>query len=96
MAELPLSGRLVAGVGVAFAAAAGVHAWVARRSPRASALVRELPAPYLGLTYALFRVLPPLAFARLALEEPAMWVVAGAAALSALVDSWHSVRYRYE
>jgi len=78
-------------------AAAALYGWRARRGPgEASALVRELPGTYLGLTFALFRAMPLVLLVRLALAEPPMWIVAGVAGLVLLIESWHSFRYRYE
>ena len=61
---------------------------------KATSLVRELPWPYLGLTYAVFRILPLILFARLALAEPTMWLLTGVVGLSLLLESQHSARYR--
>ena len=67
-----------------------------RRSAHESVLMDELPSYYLGLTYALFRIMPPILFARLALLEPGMWLIFGVSTFSLLVESWHSLKYRLE
>jgi len=86
-----------AAAGGGAAVAAGLYAWVVRRrGARSSALVATLPCHYLGLTYGLFHIVPPVLLARLAVREPAVWWLAGAAALWAVIGSWHAVRYRYE
>ena len=69
---------------------------VRRRPDRASALLRELPPTYLGLTYAVLRILPLVLLARLAVEEATMWSVFGIVALLLAMESWHVFRYRYE
>jgi 4-hydroxybenzoate polyprenyltransferase len=78
------------------AVAAGAYARVAhRRTASPSALLAELPPWYLGLSFAFFRVLPLALLARLAVEEPRLWLPTGLAAATVLLESWHSVRYRY-
>jgi 4-hydroxybenzoate polyprenyltransferase len=72
---------------VAFARLAG------RGGELHSPLVGELPGFYLGLTFAVFRILPPLLFARLAGSEPLMWIPGGMAALSAALESAYLARY---
>lgn len=96
-AELPPSEWIVVAVGAVAAAAVAGYAWLARRrgGRRASDLVRELPPYYLGLTYASFRLVPLLILVRLALAEPALWAAAAAVALSVLIESAYSIRYRY-
>jgi 4-hydroxybenzoate polyprenyltransferase len=90
---LPVWATLVAG---ALAAAAGVYARLARRkADRATALVRELPAHYLALTYTVFRILPPILLALLALREPTLWVIAAIPAVFLVGDSLKFIRYRY-
>jgi 4-hydroxybenzoate polyprenyltransferase len=93
---LPPAGKGVVGVGVGVAIAAAVNAQISMRRPEgASDLVRELPSHYLGLTFAVWWVLPPLLLGRLAIGQPTLWPVAGMAALSTLSTTVQSVRYRY-
>ncbi len=87
----------IGGTGVVAALAVAAYAGRVRRRPDgASALLRELPPTYLGLTYAVFRILPLVLLARLAVEESTMWSVFGVVALLLAVESWHVFRYRYE
>ena len=90
-------GLAPAAAGGGAAVTAGLYAWIARRrGARPPALVATLPCHYLGLTYGLFHIVPPVLLARLAVHEPALWWPAGAAALWAVIGSWHALRYRYE
>jgi hypothetical protein len=90
-------GAIAAAAAGATAVAAGLYASGARsRSQDGSALVRELPSAYLGMTYALFWIAPPLLLVRLSLLEPAIWTLAGMALLSTILSSAHSVRYQYD
>ncbi len=89
-------GRLVAVAAAVVAAAASAYAWRARRSGgTASALLRELPPLYLGLSYAAFRALPLLLLASVAVERPGLWVAAALAALTIAGESAHAFRYEY-
>ena len=91
------AGGAAVGLAGAVALAAALYASVARRRPGASsALVRALPPAYLGLTYGGFWVLPLPLLALFALREPAGWVLAAAAALSALLATANTLRYRYD
>ena len=65
-----------------------------RRRDEATELVRNLPWPYLTLTYVAFRALPIVLLARLTLQAPAMWTVACVATALVLIESWQSFRYR--
>lgn len=95
-AELPTSGVVVVAASGGVAALAAAYRWLARRrTSLASALVCELPGHYLGLTFAVFRILPLLLLARLAIEEPTLWVPAVVAGALMLIESWRSARYRY-
>ena len=94
--ELADWGLAIAAAGLGVAVAAALAARSRRGAGKASALVRELPCHYLGLTYAAFRIVPLLLLVRLAVEEPTMWATAAAAALWCLVESWQAVAYRYE
>ena len=94
-ARLQTAALPVMGIGVASALAAGLHARAGRASGQGSSLVLEVPWHYLGLTFALFRLLPPVLLARLALAEPTLWIPAGAAALTSLLESRLVLKYRY-
>jgi len=75
------------------------RAYVARAnrndSPTASVLARELPWYYLGLTYLLFCVLPPVLFLFSARREPWLLVPMILSLSSLLGISKQSSRYRY-
>jgi hypothetical protein len=58
-------------------------------------LVQEIPSYYLGLTYGIFWVLPPLLMLRLALIEPNAWVLVAGAVFSSLMMTVHFIDYRY-
>jgi 4-hydroxybenzoate polyprenyltransferase len=93
-ARLPPWGIVVAAAGLLTVLAAGAYAGVMRRQPeRTSVLLKELPWPYLGLTYAVFRVAPLLLLARLAAQERTLWPLLAVAGLSLAVESWHASRY---
>ena len=57
---------------------------VSKKLKTSTALTELLPWPYLGLSYVLFYVIPPLLFLALAMSEPEMWVLAALSALSLL------------
>ena len=69
---------------------------VRARGEAASDLVRELPPIYLALTLALFRALPVLVFARLAVMEPSAWGPFAVVVILVGLDAWYAVGYRYE
>ena len=79
---------------VALAASAYAR-WARRGGERASALVSELPASYLGVSFAVLRVLPLALLGRVALAEPRVWVFFALAALVIAGESAHAFRYRY-
>ena len=83
-------------VGVSFAAAAAFAGLASKRSKMRTALVSELSWVYLGLTFAVFRVLPLVLLWTLALESKALWWALGAALVMLAAESWQSLRYRYE
>jgi len=94
MERLPPWGAIAAG---AVLAASGAYATFARRrAGRATALIGELPCHYLALTYTLFKAVPPVLFAGLALREPTLWALAATASLALAADSWSAARYRYQ
>ena len=95
--SLPAWRVAVTGIGGAAILAVGLYARAARTSARRSSpLLQELPWTYLGLTYAVFRALPLVLFARLTLLEPAMWVPFAMLALLLLLESRHALRYGHD
>ena len=93
------AGRLAALLALTAAAlaASGVYAARSRLAAqeRTSALVRELPWPYLGLAYLCFHALPPLLFALAAGEDRALWALALLSGLSLAAVSWQTLAYRH-
>ncbi len=84
----------IAGTSAGAVFAVGMYAGCIRRfRERESALLRELPWTYLGLSYTAFRILPLVLLARLAVREPTMWVVFGVVALLVGLESRHALRY---
>ena len=67
-----------------------------KKSEKVLDLVSELPWIYLGLTYLLFRILPPIIFTHLALKEPMMWILVALSCVSLFGESLYSIRYQYE
>ena len=67
-----------------------------KRSVHQTALVRELSWVYLGLTLAVFRIVPVVLFWRLASETGSLWPVFGVIIILLSGESWLSYRYRYE
>ena len=61
-----------------------------------SDLINELSWLYLGLTYLLFRVLPPIIFTYLAFKEGVIWILVIVSFLSLIGESLLTIRYRYE
>ncbi len=66
-----------------------------RQTPNSSALVRELPWTYLGLTYLVFYVLPTLLFSFSAWQEPRIWILVVLSFLFLVCISMQSFRYQY-
>lgn len=63
--------------------AAGLYARVLSKKYKTSTeLTERLPWPYLGLSYVVFYLLPPLLFLMIAYHEPRMWVLVTLSALS--------------
>jgi 4-hydroxybenzoate polyprenyltransferase len=80
----------------AIVAVSGIHVKILNKKTKSSSnLIKELPWIYLGLTYLLFCVIPPVGFIFLALKEPLMWIIVVLSALSLLGISLHSIRYKY-
>jgi len=72
-----------------------LHVARARRRPEPTALVAELPWHYLGLTTALFRVVPAVLLLRLALRDPSLRGAAALFAVLLLIEARHLTGYRY-
>ncbi|MBN1221956.1 MAG: UbiA family prenyltransferase [Candidatus Aminicenantes bacterium] len=81
---------------ISVVAASGIYIRMAKKkSKHVSELIRELPWTYLGLTYLVFSVLPPVGFVCLAMKESLMWIIAALSSLSLLGISLHSLKYKY-
>ncbi len=94
--RLDTLGLVAAGVGLATFLAAGGHALLARRGSRPpSALIRELPWPYLGLSYALFCIVPLVILGGLSLREPTLWAPTAIAAVVTAIETWLASSYKY-
>jgi 4-hydroxybenzoate polyprenyltransferase len=73
------------------------YIFITRRSfVKETSLVRELPGLYLGLTYAVLRLLPLVLLIRLSLWEPSMWAAFALTVIILAVESWFFLRYHYE
>ena len=88
-------GWAVAGGALLTVVGMAAHVTRARRRPGHTALVQELPRHYLGLTFALFRVVPAVLLLRLALTDPAMRGPAALFAMLLAAEMRHLVAYRY-
>jgi len=65
--------------------ASGIYVKIFSKKLKTSTeLTERLPWTYLGLSYVLFYILPPLLLFMLALQEPGMWVLATLSSLSLL------------
>jgi 4-hydroxybenzoate polyprenyltransferase len=95
LSRLP-EGRIpmILGTGGVLALGSGYVLWARRRSKRSSALIQQLPWPYLTLTLTVFRALPLVLFFGLALKKAPFWTIAAPAAVTLLGESWYSFRYR--
>ena len=95
----PAAPQFIAVLAIAVAVLAASRVYAARvnrdDSPTTSVLNKELPWLYLGLTYLLFCVLPPVLFLFSARREPWVWVPMTLSLLSLLGISWQSSRYRH-
>ena len=77
--------------------ACGFYIFITRRSSRnETSLVRELSGIYLGLAYAILRILPLVLIVRLSLREPSMWAAVALTVVILMVESWFFLRYHYE
>ncbi len=90
-----LWGRAVGGAALLTLAGMALHVARARRRPGPTVLVAELPWHYLGLTTALFRVVPAVLLLRLALRDPSLRGAAALFAVLLLIEARHLVGYRY-
>jgi len=87
----------ICGLGATVLAAAFVFVQAAKsRSSDSSSLVQELPWFYLGMTLALFRLLPVMLFLRLALNNNRMWIPCVVVSAFLGLESLYNLRYRYE
>ena len=66
---------------------------VSKKLGRTTALTETLPWSYLGLSYAVFYILPPLLFLILAWQEPLSWLLVALSALSLVGVSVHTFFY---
>lgn len=69
-------------------AASGIYVGIiSKKRSVSTALTKMLPWTYLGLSYVLFYVLPPLLFFMLALSEPEIWILLTLSTLSLIGTS---------
>jgi len=88
---------IIAGTSIVVVSAVGIYVkYLKEKSEDVSDLIRELPWLYLGLTYLLFRMLPPVIFTYLAIKEPIIWILAAISFLSLIAESRYTIRYKYE
>jgi 4-hydroxybenzoate polyprenyltransferase len=74
--------------------ASGIYVKViSKKYKTATELTERLPWTYLGLSYVLFYILPPVLLFMLALQEPGMWVLATLSTLSLLGVSVNFLSY---
>ena len=78
--------------------ACGLYIFIIRRqsSGKKTLLVRELSWFYLGLTYAILRILPLVLFVWLSFRDPSMWAAVALTVVILMVESWFFLRYHYE
>jgi len=93
--RLPRGALLVGAVTGAVVVAAAGHVLAGRRGGGAGPLVAELPALYLGATYGVFRVMPPLILGTAATTDRSLWAIAGLCGALMCVESWHFLNYRH-
>jgi 4-hydroxybenzoate polyprenyltransferase len=67
-----------------------------RTSGLETSLVRELPWTYLGLTYAVLRLLPLVLLVRLSFHDPSMLVSVALTGVILMAESWFFLEYHYE
>ena len=74
--------------------AAGLYASIiSKRAGTSTALTERLPWTYLGISYVLFYLLPPLLLLTLSLRRPEMWVLTALSALWLLGVSLNILHY---
>ncbi len=78
--------------------ACGFYIFIIRRqsSGKKTSLVRELSWLYLGLTYAILRILPLILVVRLSFRDPSMWAAVAFTVVILMVEFWFFLRYHYE
>ncbi len=82
---------------IAVVAAVGIYIrYLKERSCNIPDLIKELSWIYLGLTYLLFRILPPFMLVYLAMIEPVMWILVTLGCINLLGESLYAFRYEYE
>lgn len=69
---------------------------IRRSSEKETSLVRELPWLYLGLTYAVLRLLPLVLLIRLSFQESSMWAAVAFIVVILMIESRFVLRYHYE
>ncbi|HJX34285.1 MAG TPA: UbiA family prenyltransferase [Desulfatiglandales bacterium] len=90
-------GVIIAITSIAVIAAVGIYIkYLKERSYNLSDLIKELSWIYLGLTYLLFRILPPFILVYLAIIEPVMWILVTLSLLSLMGESLYAIRYNHE
>jgi 4-hydroxybenzoate polyprenyltransferase len=89
-------GRTAISLGMAgiLALGGGYILWERRRSNRPTALLRELPWPYLAFTLTALRALPLVILIGLALDKETLWGIAVLAIVTVLAEFWYSIHYR--
>ena len=84
-------------ISIVVVASTGIYIKIQKEGPGdISDLVRKLPWLYLGLTYLLLRILPPVIFTYLALREAVIWILVIISILSLIGESLYMIRYKYE
>jgi 4-hydroxybenzoate polyprenyltransferase len=95
--KLPTWRATVFLAGVVTFLACGLYIFMAKRSSKnATHLVRELSWFYLGISYAVLRILPLVLFVLLSLEEPSTWYAVAFLAAILIAESWLLLRYQFE
>jgi 1,4-dihydroxy-2-naphthoate octaprenyltransferase len=70
--------------------------WLRNSGTKPSDLFEELPWVYLALTYLVFRLLPPVLFISLACKDVLYGIPAMLSFLSLFLESFYSIKYKYE
>lgn len=88
---------LPCGIAAAAAAlAATIAVTLQLKKKKNTALTRELPAIYLALSFALYRVIPPVLLTFAAWKQPSLWPLPVLSGATGLLEVMHSVRYKYK